>query len=618
MIKGGLLSRFSIRVKLIVILLAATLTSILLAGAFSQYFYTKAARNDFFQFGEDASYRLNRQIELYIQQMKISVSSMLAGPLPKRNELNLQTGSVGVIQRWLNDENSLPPTQLAELEDVLNNYVALNYSEVDSLFLMSLSGRIASNIQHFDELSKTYLNEPWYAMPMSGTLTVVPTHRSEVTGKQVLSLLVPVYSLDAVKLAGRLVINLRINELEKTIVRSSLAKKGYFFIVANDGTIVYHPDTNWIGRPIKDTGLASLQLAESSSVQKLMGEEMLVSSSYSELAEWNVVAMVPFAEMASGMTVARNAALVSMFILALFVLILVPLVAQWFIRPLRRLKKLMEHVEKGNLDVRADVLPGKDEIQLLSRSYNRMTDQLSQLIETVSSMKVNEMHIQLRQKEAKIQALQNQINPHLLYNTLAIINSIAYVEKNERIEVITKNLGDYYRYTASIVEPFVTLREELDQLRKYLEIIKIRFPKYFQSHFYVNEKYLDANIVKCSLQPILENAIKYAVEPKSGHGTVLVSAYNEGEALIIEIADNGDGIEAGRLAELQEKLAWISSAENSALMKSESVGIVNVHARLVLQYGPPYGLSITSFEGRGTVVSVRIPFRTASGELQEA
>ncbi|TVY08966.1 sensor histidine kinase [Paenibacillus cremeus] len=610
-----MMSRCSIRVKLIVILLAATLTSILLTGAFSQYFYTKAARNDFFQFADDASYRLNRQIELYIQQMKISVSSILAGPLPKRNELSLPTGSVGVIQRWLMNENPLDPSELANLEDVLNNYVALNYSEVDSMFLMSLSGRIVSNVQRFDELSKAYLNEPWYAMPMSGTVKVVPTHRSEVTGKQVISLLVPVYSLDAVKLAGRLVINLRINELEKTIVRSSLAKKGYFFIVAKDGTIVYHPDSDWIGKPIASTGLSALQLSKSSSssVQKLLGEEMLVSYSYSELAEWNVVAMVPFAEMASGITVARNAAIVSMLILALVVLILVPIFTQRFIRPLRRLKQLMEHVEKGNLEVRAEVLPGKDEIQLLSRSYNRMTDQLSQLIETVSSMKVNEMHILLRQKEAKIQALQNQINPHLLYNTLAIISSIAYVEKNERIQVITKNLGDYYRYTASIVEPFVTLREEIDQLKKYLQIIKIRFPKYFQSHFYVNEKYLDARIVKCSLQPIVENAIKYAVEPKRGHGTVIVSAYNEADNLIIEIADNGGGIEAGRLAELQERLKWISSAEHGTLMKTESVGIVNVHARLVLQYGPAYGVSVTSFEHRGTVVSIKIPYPTERG-----
>ncbi|MGO4495030.1 histidine kinase [Paenibacillus sp. 2RAB27] len=610
---GTWFSRYSIKAKLIVILLIATLTSILLMGTFSQYLYAKAARNDFYQFADDASYRLNRQIDLYIQQMKISVSSLLAGPLPKRNEFNSQLGNVGIVQNWLVNEAPSTPAQLADLEDVLNNYVALNYSEVDSMFLMSQSGRIVSNVQRFDEASKVYLNEPWFAMPMSSTLKVLPTHQSQVTGKNVISLLVPIYATDTMKLGGRLVINLRISELEKTIVRSSLAKKGYFFILANDGTIVYHPNSDWIGKRIEQTELAPLNLLTSSSVQELQGTEMLVAANYSELTEWKLVAMVPFEEMASGITVARKAMLAAMLILAAFVLVLVPMVAQWFIRPVRQLKQLMEHVEKGNLDVRAKVLPGKDEIQLLSRSYNRMTDQLLQLIETVSSMKVNEMHILLRQKEAMIQALQNQINPHLLYNTLEIINSLAYIEKNERIQVIAKNLGDYYRYTASIIEPIVTLREEINQLEKYLEIIEIRFPKNFQSRFYVHEKYLDIRIVKCSLQPIIENAIKYAVEPKSGNGTVIINAYQEANDLIIEIADNGNGIEETKLKELQERLSWIVTQANETLIKSESLGIVNVQARLVLQYGPAYGLTITSFANRGTVVSIRIPVLEEDG-----
>src|SRR5437899_2680873 len=128
-------SRYSIKVKLILILLTATLSSILLTGAFSQYFYTKAARNDFFQFADDASYRLNHQIDLYFQQMKISVSSLVAGPLPKRNDFTQLTGNFGIIQNWLASEEPSTPTQLVDLEDVLNNYVALNYSEVDSMFL---------------------------------------------------------------------------------------------------------------------------------------------------------------------------------------------------------------------------------------------------------------------------------------------------------------------------------------------------------------------------------------------------------------------------------------------------------------------------------------------------
>jgi len=606
---GQWVNRYSIKFKLILILLAATLGSIVLTGAFSQYFYMRAAKNDFFQFADDASYRLNRQIELYFQQLQISVSSLLAGPLPSRNDLTRSAEYVGIIQQWLASSEPAPLTRVADLQDVMNNYVALNYSEVDSMYLVAADGRTVSNLQNIDSRTEPYRYEPWYGMPMSERLKVLPTHLSERTGKNVISLLLPIYSTNTMELAGNLIINLRISELEKTIVRSSLAKKGYFFIVSKDGTIVYHPDSALLGKPLGETNLAELRLDLPSAVQIIQGTEMLVSSSESQLADWELVAMVPFEEMASGVKVARDAALAAILILAAIVLIVVPLVAQRFTRPLRRLKQLMEQVEQGNLDVRAEVVPGKDEIQQLSHSYNRMTSHLSQLIETVSRMKVNEMHIVLRQKEAMIQALQNQINPHLLYNTLEIINSLAYVEKNERIQVIAKNLGDYYRYTASIRETFVTLREEIEHAQKYLEIVKIRFPKHFQSRFYVHEKYMDERIVKCSLQPLVENAVKYAVDPNRGSGTVIVSAYHESEDLVIEVADNGNGIAADKLDELRRRLDGIAAQTSEALTGSPSLGIVNVHTRLVLQHGPRYGLTIDSFENRGTVVSIRVPLR---------
>ncbi|MBB6634645.1 cache domain-containing sensor histidine kinase [Cohnella thailandensis] len=610
------LNRYSIKFKLILILLAATLSSIGLTGAFSQYFYMQAAKKDFFQFADDASYRLNRQIELYFQQMKISVSSLLAGPLPNRSDLTRAAEDVGIIQNWLASEGPTSSSLLADLQDVLNNYVALNYSEVDSTFLVAVDGRTVSNLQGIDESIEEYRSEPWFGAEMNESLKVMPTHLSEQTGNQVISLIVPVFSTDTMQLAGRLIINLRVRELEKTIVSATLAKKGYFFIVSDDGTVVYHPDSSLLGLPIQDTELADLRLNRSSSVQTIQGTEMLVSSSESELASWKLVAMVPFAEMASGVKVARDAALAAILILVAIVLIVVPIAAQRFTRPLRELKRLMEQAEKGELDVRAEVVPGKDEIQLLRHGYNRMTSRLSQLIDTVGRMKVNEMNILLGQKEAMIRALQNQINPHLLYNTLEIINSLAYVERNERIQVIAKNLGDYYRYTASIQEPFVSLREEIEHAKKYLEIVKIRFPRHFQSRFYVNEKYLDARIVKCSLQPLVENAVKYAVEPNSGSGTVIVSAYHEERDLVIEVADNGGGIPADKLEQLMLRLDGIAARTEDQLSGSPSLGIANVHARLVLHHGPRYGLSIASFEGRGTVVSIRVPLEDQSGEFR--
>lgn len=124
----------------------------------------------------------------------------------------------------------------------------------------------------------------------------------------------------------------------------------------------------------------------------------------------------------------------------------------------------------------------------------------------------------------------------------------------------------------------------------------------------MDDKYLSATIIKLSLQPIVENAVKYAVEPQNGKAAVIISAYPEGSDLIIEIGDNGSGIKADILQDLKERLASITHQPNHGMKTYDSLGLVNVHNRLVLYYGKSYGIEIHSFPGKGTVVSVRIPF----------
>jgi two-component system sensor histidine kinase YesM len=223
-------------------------------------------------------------------------------------------------------------------------------------------------------------------------------------------------------------------------------------------------------------------------------------------------------------------------------------------------------------------------------------------------MELKEVQMQLLQKEATIQALQNQINPHLLYNTLDIIKSIAYLEEVPKIEKMAENLASLYRFTARMEQSEISLAEELEHLKRYLEIIRIRYTRHFESKVYVDEKYLHARIIKLSIQPIVENAVKYAVEPRNGKAAVMVSAYPEGHDLIIEVADNGSGIDSIILRNLKERLMMITKQPDHGANTHDSLGLTNVHRRLVLYYGKDYGLNIHSFPNQGTVVSVRVPF----------
>lgn len=351
-------------------------------------------------------------------------------------------------------------------------------------------------------------------------------------------------------------------------------------------------------------------LNSSDTVQKVAGKDYLLTFTRSDFTMWRNVAVVPLQEMATGLNLATQSMLIVLVFLFLIVILVVPLLTSFLFQPILRLKKAMHEVERGNLAVQVEFHPGKDELQSLSRSFSKMLEQLNTLIEDKYRYQLREMKLEVQQKDAMIKALQGQINPHFLYNTLGIIRSIAFMEEVPRIEKIAGNLASFFRYTAKLEPLEVTLREEIEHLSKYLEIIDIRFMQNFHSKVYVNEKFMSAHLVKLSLQPIVENAVKYAVEPKNGNASILVNAFDEGEDLIIEVADNGPGMSQEKLESIRNSLIKVTRRKEEAQYRTQdSLGLVNVHARLVLQYGMQYGISINAFEERGTVVSLRIPYK---------
>jgi two-component system sensor histidine kinase YesM len=460
--------------------------------------------------------------------------------------------------------------------------------------------------------NEDYSSEPWFGMPLQGERVVLPTHVSKLQGymgERVLSVVLPIFSLDSAQLIGNLVINISLTEIHQAFSRSRLGETGQFFILSDDGTIVYHANNDWSGLAVAKTDLGSLKLTgqREATIQNYHGQDYLLAETTSSLTHWKIISMVPFDEMAGELHSATLSMLIVLGIISLFIVLTVPLLAARFVQPILTLKNLMRRVAGGDLTVRSVPTPGQDEFQQLNRSFNIMVGRLEELFQTNVTLKLKEVQSQLRQNEAHFKALQNQINPHLLYNTLGIIQSMAYLEEMPIIERMAGNLADVYRYTARFSGMETTLGQEIVHLKKYLDIIHIRFPSGFQSHVYVHEKFLPCPVVKLILQPILENAVKYAIEPMEGKGAIIVSAYDDKEVLVIEIADNGPGIEPDKLREINGELDRISQHGEPLDQEGESLGITNVHTRLVLKYGSEYGVRINSFSGRGTVVSLRIP-----------
>jgi two-component system sensor histidine kinase YesM len=591
--------RFPIKMSMVVLFMGISLISITLMGIFSHINYSNAVKQDFHTVTDEATKRLNHHIEFYFEQLSKTTKTLI---------------NTELFQSWFEGNPNLTIFDLEEIEAQLRRHVALNYNEVAGIFLMSTDRRSLA-MRNYYSSEVDFKTEPWFSVPFSNQRVLLPTHTityPQKNGMSVVSMINPVYSNTSLAPIGSIIIDLSLDEIEATFERSKLGETGQFLMLSQDDMIVYHPVKEWRGRKLSDTPLSeiSMPVAGGVSLQQYDGKKVLISTSSLKVSGWKIVAIVPFDEMASGFYTARNATIIAFLLIAIMVILLVPLASNLFVTPVLHLKQKMDKVFQGDYETRAEFHQGRNEFQKLNRSFNKMVEQLNDQLNMISDLKLQEIHAQLRQKEAYIQALQNQINPHLLYNSLDVIKSIGYINNDELVVSMAGNLADVYRYTAKISDSEVTLKEELTILEKYLEITHIRFPKKFQSRITVNPKFHKCLLVKLSIQPIVENAVKYAVEPRGGNAAIIVSAYNDADDLVIEIADNGEGISEANQTELAERLKSIMPNGNDHdYIQTDSLGLANVHTRLLLKYGDGYGLQISTFHGRGTVVSIRIPLR---------
>ena len=242
-----------------------------------------------------------------------------------------------------------------------------------------------------------------------------------------------------------------------------------------------------------------------------------------------------------------------------------------------------------------------DEITELGMSFNIMIGKIRELLDS----KIKE---QVILKKAEMRALQSQINPHFLYNTLDTIIWMAEAKKTDQIVEVVSALSNFFRISLSKGQDWITIAEEIERVRSYLIIQKIRYRDIMDFKIEVDEEVSDHTVLKLILQPLVENAIYHGIKNKREGGTIFVRAKsNNGNEVLLEVEDNGIGFSPDRLAKIQTELA-----DNSGEIKQESgFGLGNVNQRIKLYYGIQYGLSVKSKYQTGTCVSFIIPARKA-------
>lgn len=381
---------------------------------------------------------------------------------------------------------------------------------------------------------------------------------------------------------GTLYMDISVDMIDNIFEKLSVYNDGEIFVVDSNGLCIYSNKPEYAMKyyepPNKDN---IIDIVEKS-----------------EKTDWQVIIRVDYSEV---MKKINNLVKVLYFIVIVCVFALILLsfgYSRMFSKPVKKLLAYMKEMESGNLDVAIEVKSG-DEIGQLSIGFNNMTHELKNYIET-------SLLAQIRRKEAELNALKTQIQPHFIYNSLEIIRMNAVTNGDSETAGMAYLLAKQLRYLIGEVNETVTLRQELDMVRDYFEFINIRYNHKISLINSVNEKYLDASILKLSIQPIVENSVIHGIKPK-GFGKVMILAELKGEDLAITILDNGIGMEEDNVNSIEKHLNN-DGIEFKIEQDKISIGLKNVHDRLRYKYGHKYGILVTSKPKIGTSITILQPF----------
>lgn len=383
-----------------------------------------------------------------------------------------------------------------------------------------------------------------------------------------------------------LALDIRFSNIANYIDDVGIGQRGYCFLMDLDGNIVYHPQQQLINAGLREEYTDNL-LEDGT----MICQDAIYTVHTMAHSGWRIVGVCYVDEMITAQVKSAVYRLIFMLAVILIVTsILGWLLSRLFSSPAKKLAKAMEDFEKDAENFSYSVRGGTSEIRTLSESFSHMVLRIQELME-----RVRQEEISLRKTELK--ALQAQINPHFLYNTLDAIAWLCEDGQNKEAEEMVTSLANLFRISISKGHEMIPIEKEVQHARSYLKIEKIRYKDQFTYHFDVDETCLQYLCNKITLQPIIENAIYHGVNRMPDEGKIDIRIFPKGRDIVFQIEDNGVGMTEEMCREILQK----ESGDRTG------IGIKNVNDRIKIYFGEEYGISIRSELDEGTCVTIRMP-----------
>ena len=403
---------------------------------------------------------------------------------------------------------------------------------------------------------------------------------------------------------GVLLVDMNYSSIEQLLEKANTGNTSeYLYLMDGDGEIIYHPKQKMIYANLyQENNRETAGWEDGSHREYYQGESRLVTVKTISYTGWKIVSVVPMSAFNMGMYETRLFFVLLLILSMLMIIFLNQMVSSSIAKPLEKLNDSVKEWEAGNMQ--PDIyIGGFTEVEHLGRTLKSTVEQIRKLMDDV-------LLEQEEKRKSELDALQSQINPHFLYNTLESITWMIEGERYEDAVFMISQLASLFRISLSKGKTIIRVEDEIKHAQNYMNIQKIRYKNRFQVDFQIADEIKDCCTVKLIVQPLLENAIYYGVEGMDDEGEIHVTGYRDGDDICIEVQDNGLGMPE----EMVEKLL----TENEHVPKHGSgVGVINVHNRIRIRFGEQYGLEIESEPDEGTTVRIRIPYIPYTPDIQE-
>ena len=535
--------------------------------------------------------QLTSQIDSYIEDM---------------DHLSLAVIEAEEVQTYLRGEAPAPLTDYVRMiQKQLGTYLKAR-EDIKNIYFSDMSGNILSadrsvTINQYADVRKN----SWFTQAVENPSETV------LSGSYVQNLIFEDYSWvvslsrgivseDTGELLGVLLIDLKFDGIKDLCQSMVTGRKGYNFIIDDEGVYVFHPTQQLVYSGVKSEPLDEILAAVGSedAIHYSDGEKYYFINDSAQTG-WHVISVLYDDDIITDWRYVQ----VSFAAIGLVLFLVVGLVTNRITRgitsPVKKLQEIMRCVDEGEFHLVGEIM-ATDEIKELAHDYDIMVTRIREL-----------MHENITEQELKrksdLKALQAQINPHFLYNTLDSIIWMAEMKQHREVVLMTSALSKLMRISISKGRELIPIRDEIAHVESYLTIEEMRYCDKYDSVIDIDPILYDELTLKITLQPLVENAIYHGIKESDHKGLIRIIGWLEGDTIILQVIDNGKGMSPDKVELLNSP--YVVPEDDQPWANLRGMGVRNVHERIQLYFGHEYGLHCESEPGKGTTITIRIPSR---------